>query len=197
MEAMPTDLRKWKCGGWEASKMNVKINGRWSYIYENTRPSPTNVREPITYDQDYSPPNHQHEKMSHYPMQKMHPTRAIYMQNHLHPKAPIQYQEASYLPHPAPPVWINKPDPIKDIRYWTAQSARRQAKEKKYREKMFASTQPVKFNNGDLAVDLQPTESPPSPQSFAQTENILPRRPYTHMGVRKYVSRNENIVSKD
>lgn len=87
-----TDLRLYQVGGWEASKITVKVNGRWSYIYEPSSPNPANKKEPISLDTPYIPPNHRNEKMELIVQPKIHPLhKKLIDQKRIIYKAPISY----------------------------------------------------------------------------------------------------------
>lgn len=53
---MEVDIRKIRCGGWDSSHINVKVNGRWRYLYQPNNLKPINVREPIDFTGGYKPP---------------------------------------------------------------------------------------------------------------------------------------------
>ena len=53
---MEVDIRKIRCGGWDSSHINVKVNGRWRYLYQPNNLKPLNVREPIDFTGGYKPP---------------------------------------------------------------------------------------------------------------------------------------------
>lgn len=53
---MEVDIRKIRCGGWDSSHINVKVNGRWRYLYKPNKLRPLNVKEPIGFTDGYKPP---------------------------------------------------------------------------------------------------------------------------------------------
>ncbi|KAK8894408.1 hypothetical protein M9Y10_022843 [Tritrichomonas musculus] len=92
-----TDLRNWRSGGWNASKMTVKVNGRWSYIYNYDSSVPTNVKEPISLNGPYIPPNHRNEPFEATTAPKSHPLRtSALQQRNIISKAPICYINHNY-----------------------------------------------------------------------------------------------------
>lgn len=104
MEPLCTDLRKWKAGGWPESRILAKVNGRWTYFYQETDQEPMNTKEPITFGAKYTPPNHVDDKTMPYATQNEHPVRLLYLQKHQHSKAPFVY-ETKGQHRVIPPVW--------------------------------------------------------------------------------------------
>lgn len=52
------DLRRFKVGGWDSTKIKTKTNGKWIYIYEGDTNQLINLPEPIHFEKRYKPPNY-------------------------------------------------------------------------------------------------------------------------------------------
>ncbi|OHS99324.1 hypothetical protein TRFO_34269 [Tritrichomonas foetus] len=169
---METDLRKWKCGGWEASKITVKVNGRWSYIYNTKSSNPTNVKEPIKYNGGYKPPNHQNESFEPIHKPKTHPLRDFSLsQRRQLPKLPIQYQNnrqkiVSRNVNSNMPFWVNQPEGINDIRAKTALDSRIRQRETARRQNL---RQTLSKNERPLTSDFSRSHD----ESIQRDDNIL------------------------
>lgn len=113
-----TDLRQMKLGGWDSSQMIVKLNGRWAYFYPKDHDFPVNGREPISFDEDYKPPNHQSEKYDKFYSPKSHPAHELFMKKNLHSKAPFVYvtQVSRKKTRPTPTAWRGRLDTIPEYK---------------------------------------------------------------------------------
>ena len=107
-------LKQLKLGGWESSKMRVKVNGRWAYFYPSEGEIPLNDREPISFETAYIPPNHHDEKFDAFYMPKEHPAHEVFMRKNVHSKAPFVYvaPNGKRRPNPTPTAWRGKLDKI-------------------------------------------------------------------------------------
>lgn len=56
------DLRRMKVGGWEASRLKSKVNGKWVYFYNPDNNELMNCKELIDFEKRYIPPNHKPKK---------------------------------------------------------------------------------------------------------------------------------------
>lgn len=102
-----TDLRKVKCGGWEAAKMNVKVNGRWQYFYDASEEKSLNAQEPINYSAGYTPPPAPKGlSLRQADGSKYSTARESFVQQHMKPKAPLSYVDRHTSVQP--PFMVNR-----------------------------------------------------------------------------------------
>lgn len=102
-----TDLRKVKCGGWEAAKMNVKVNGRWQYFYDASEEKSLNAQEPINYTAGYTPPPAPKGlSLRMADGSKYSTARESFVQQHMKPKAPLNYVDKHTSAQP--PFMVNR-----------------------------------------------------------------------------------------
>ena len=133
------DLRECKCGGWSMSRLNVKWNGRWGYIFPPSAKTPVNVKEPIGLDKGYRPPNFRRSLDLSATIQD-HPLRAGYFQTELKQRAPLSRSTLHIHGRIEPPVWKNDGRKTRDIRTKTALMSRIA---KKRQEDGLAMTMPL------------------------------------------------------
>ena len=78
------DLRRMKVGGWEASNLKSKVNGKWVYFYNADDNKLINCRELIDFEKKYVPPNHR-------PKKRTVVTRSLEKRGTENYRAPLQF----------------------------------------------------------------------------------------------------------